>query len=121
MNETLNFKVGENTYTIKFPTVGEYYAIQASKQSLSVGYYNSLSESMVKAANNAADMIDIEATLSVLCSDIMKDLKCDSFKKMGLKDYLMVKESYINQFVPWWREIEELLNPTKKDNKKDES
>ena len=42
MNETLNFKVSGNTYVIKFPTVGDYYAIEASKQSLSVGYYNKL-------------------------------------------------------------------------------
>jgi hypothetical protein len=115
MNETLNFKVGENTYTINFPTVGEYYAIQASKQSLSVGYYNSLSESMVKSANNAADMIDIEATLTILCPSLLKDLKRESFKKLGLKDYLIVKKAYVEQFVPWSKEIEELLNPSKKD------
>ena len=115
MNETLNFKVGDNQYTINFPTVGEYYAIQASKQSLSIGYYNSLTESNVKSANNAADMIDIEATLTILKPDILKDLKCESFKKLGLKDYIMVKAAYVEQIVPWIKEIEELLSPKKND------
>ena len=80
MNETLNFVVNGNTYAINFPTVGDYYAIEASKQSLSLGFYNSLSESSVLSAYNATNMIDIEATLTILCPQLIKDLKCDSFK-----------------------------------------
>lgn len=115
MNETLNFKVGGNTYVIKFPTVGDYYAIEASKQSLSVGYYNSLTQGTTRSASNAADMIDIEATLTILCPEVISKLECDSFKKLGLKDYLEIKKAFVEQITPWWKEIEELLNPTKKD------
>lgn len=117
MNETLNFVVNGNSYLINFPTVGDYYAIEASKQSLSLGFYNSLSESSVLSAYNATDMIDIEATLTILCPQLIKDLKCESFKKLGIKDYLMIKQAYIEQFVPWWKSIQELLNPKKNDEK----
>lgn len=117
MNETLNFVVNGNSYSINFPTVGDYYAIEASKQSLSLGFYNSLSESSVLSAYNATDMIDIEATLTILCPQLIKDLKCESFKKLGIKDYLIVKQAYIEQFVPWWKSIQELLNPKKNDEK----
>lgn len=117
MNETLNFVVNGNSYPINFPTVGDYYAIEASKQSLSLGFYNSLSESSVVSAYNATDMIDIEATLTILCPQLIKDLKCESFRKLGIKDYLMIKQAYIEQFVPWWKSIQELLNP-KKNNEK---
>src|SRR5690606_30476032 len=98
-------------------TVGDYYAIEASKQSLSFGFYNSLSESSVLSAYNATDMIDIEATLTILCPLLIKDLKCESFKKLGIKEYLMIKQAYIEQFVPWWKSIQELLNPKKNDEK----
>ena len=118
MNETLNFVVNGNNYVINFPTVGEYYAIEASKQSLSLGFYNSLSESSVMSAYNATNMIDIEATLTILCPKLIKDLKCDSFKKLGVKDYLMIKDAYVEQFVPWWKEIQELFNPKKKTDDK---
>lgn len=117
MDETLNFVVNGNSYPISFPTVGDYYAIEASKQSLSLGFYNSLSESSVVSAYNATDMIDIEATLTILCPQLIKDLKCESFRKLGIKDYLMIKQAYIEQFVPWWKSIQELLNP-KKNNEK---
>lgn len=117
MNETLNFVVNGNSYHINFPTVGDYYAIEASKQSLSLGFYNSLSESSVVSAYNATDMIDIEATLTILCPQLIRDLKCESFRKLGIKDYLMIKQAYIEQFVPWWKSIQELLNP-KKNNEK---
>jgi len=107
----LEFKVKSNTYTIKFPNVGQIEDIECNKQLISKGMYASLMQMNTKAANDALDMIDMEAFFSILCPDIVKDLKCDSFRDLGVVDYMELKKSYIDQFVPWWTKIQKILRP----------
>ena len=109
--ENLDFKVNGNTYTIKFPTVGEYRAIETMKQTLSANNYSSMSRSMMVTANEALDIIDLEAYLTVLCPKLIEDLKCDSFSQLGLLDYKELRDAFKKQFLPWWNDIEKLLRP----------
>jgi len=113
MVDTLIFKVKGKEYPINFPTVGQYYDIEASKQILGKGFYNSIIQSNLVSASYAADMIDIESFLSVLCPQLMDDLKCKSFKDLGIKDYLELKKAYEEQFVPWWNDVMKLFNTKK--------
>jgi len=100
---------GQNSYTINTPTVGQFYDIEVTKQVLGKGFYASIVSTSTNGAQNAADMIDIEAHLAVLCPDMMKDLKCESFKDLGLVDYNEIKRVYIKSFLPWWKEIQDIL------------
>lgn len=113
MTDTLIFKVKGKEYPINFPTVGQYYDIEASKQVLGKGFYNAIIQSNMKTALHAADMIDIEATLTILAPQLMEDLKCKSFKDLGIKDYLELRDAYEQQFIPWWEDVLKLFNPKK--------
>ena len=79
MTEKIVFKVKtstvENDYEIKLPNVGQYRDIEVYKQMLSNGMYSSLVSSVTNSSLNALDIIDIEATLRVLCPKFMEDLK----------------------------------------------
>lgn len=114
MNKQIVFAVKGNNYTIKFPNVGQFQSIESIKQVLSRGMYLALVQTNTISANNALDMIDIEAYLSVLCPELIKDLKCDKFSDLGLEDYMELKKAYDEQFVPWWNEILKLISPTVK-------
>ena len=105
MNDTLTLNVKGNSYTIKFPTVGEFRQIESLKQVLSNGMYNQLATTTTTQAQHAADMIDIEATLTVLAPDLIKDLKCTNFSDLGIKDYTELRNIYVNDFLPWWNEL----------------
>lgn len=107
----LIFNVKGNTYKISCPTVGQFQNIESIKQVLSKGMYSALIQTNTVSSNKALDMIDVESYLSVLCPDLMKDLKCDSFSQLGLFDYIELKKIYDEQFVPWWNDLLKLISP----------
>ena len=60
-------------------------------------------------------MIDIEAFLTILCPELIKDLKSGSFKELGIEDYMELKNAYEEQFTPWWESVLKLFTPPKRD------
>jgi hypothetical protein len=119
INQGLTFRLKGNEYFIEFPRVGEYRRIETLKQSLSLNTYGSMVRSMTAAAEEALDMIDMEAYFSVMCPKLIEDLKCDSFSDLGLLDYKELKREYQEKFVPWWNDIQKLLQPEPKKQKVD--
>lgn len=99
---------GENEYEIKSPTVGQYRDIEVYKQLFSNGMYASLVTAGTVSAVHALDIIDIEATLRVLCPKFMEDLKCD-IKDLGLTDFAEVKKSFKRDVLPLIQEVEALM------------
>jgi hypothetical protein len=112
MKEKFLFKVKtstvQNEYEINLPTVGQYRDIEVYKQMLSNGMYASLVTSATNSAMNALDIIDIEATLRVLCPKFMEDLKCE-IRDLGLKDFAVIKEAFNRDVKPLADEIEKLM------------
>lgn len=116
MNENLIIRFKGKNYDVRYPRIGEYRTIQAMKQTLSLNTYGGMTHSNLIAAEEALDMIDLESYLTVLCPDLVSDLKC-SFSELGLLDYKELKEVFKDKFIPWWNKIEELLRPQPKLNK----
>lgn len=113
-----NLREGSKKFKISFPTVGQFYDIEAQKQLKGKGLYGSIAGTNTVTAQHAADMIDIESTLSVLCPDIMEEgkggLRCKSFADLDLEDYVEIKRVYVERFTPWWDNILKLLKPEEK-------
>ena len=110
MTESKEFSLKGNKYTIKFPTVGQFYQIEALKQVLGKGFYSSIVQTATMQSSYALDMIDIEATLTVLCPQFLKDLKIDSFQELGLIDYKEIHKAFMSQIAPFLKEVNELLS-----------
>lgn len=111
MNEILNFNFKGKGYTIEYPNIGKYRQIDVLKQSLSLGQYGNLFRTMTKQSEESLDMIDVEAYMTVLCPSLLKSLKIETFSDLSLIDYKELKTAYQDQFIPWWNEIERMLNP----------
>lgn len=109
MENSVFIEISGNKYEIRYPNVGEYYRIECLKQNLSNGSYGNLLLSNSLNAMNALDMIDIEATLLVLAPNLIRDLKVKNLSELGIKDYVMIREAYIKNVVPFFKEINELL------------
>lgn len=107
-SKTINVRGKE--YELNFPTVGQYYAIESMKQKLGRGYYNTLLGNPTKTAQNALDMIDIEATISVLLPGLMQDMKVTSFSELGLVDYKEIRNIYNKEIFPFIKELTDLLS-----------
>jgi hypothetical protein len=111
MQDLLIFKVKGFSYNFKFPNVGGYRQIQVNKQLLSNNTYKSLIQTSHNGSQLAADMVDIEATLSVIAPDqFFKDLPSESISGLGLLDFNELRTAYIDQIVPWWNAIEKALS-----------
>lgn len=106
-------KVFGKEYKVSFPNVGQYYDIEAMKQSLGKGFYNTMLGNVTVSAQAALDMIDAEATITILMPDLVKDLKVDRFKDLGIKDYMQIKQLYDQEIFPFLKEVNKILNPPK--------
>lgn len=111
MNKEIVLNIIGNSYSVSFPTIGQFQAIESLKQVISKGMYSNLMNTNTKSAYASLDMIDVEAHFSVLCPQLLKDLKCDSFMNLGIEDYMIIKKVYDEQFIPWWNEIMGLVSP----------
>lgn len=98
-----------HSYPINFPTVGQFYQIEALKQSLSKGFYNSMVMSPSALAQHALDMIDIEAALSVLAPKLISDLKVKNFSELDIRDYKLIRDEYFTVVAPFFKKITDLL------------
>jgi hypothetical protein len=110
MQDSIILKFKGQSFTLNFPTVGQYRDIQVMKQTLSMNNYSAMYRTMMVDSEDALDMIDIEANLSVLCPEFIKALKVP-FNQLGLVDYIGIRDEYKRVFEPWWLEIMKLLRP----------
>jgi hypothetical protein len=108
--ESKEITVKGRKYEISFPNVGQYYQIEVNKQRLGKGSYNSMIGNPTISAQRALDMIDVEATLSVLCPQLVADLKVKSFSELGLKDFKEISDIYMNEVFPFLKEAEKILS-----------
>lgn len=115
VKEEVKISVKGHEYSVPFPTVGQFYRIEALKQSLSRGYYNSMVMSPTGTAQQALDMIDIEATLTVLVPDLIKDLKVKNFDDLDVRDYKDIRDAYFESVAPFFKEVQDILNGTVKE------
>lgn len=120
INEEVKIKVKGVEYPVAFPNVGQFYQIEAMKQNLARGFYNIMIQSPSVSAQNALDMIDVQACLVVLCPKLIEDLKVKNFAELGVKDYVEIRDAYLKTVVPFFKEINELLTPTVEDEVKGE-
>jgi len=90
---------------LKFPNIGDFRKIESLKQVLSNGMYNQLAGTATNQAQHAADIVDIEAMITVLAPKMIEDeFKSSSFDTLGMKDFKELKDAYLDQIVPWWNE-----------------
>jgi hypothetical protein len=102
MATELKFEVKGNTYTIKVPTPGDMIDVERRKMVLSGGYYGEMMRTSTISAQESLMLVDIQSHFSVLCPELIKDLKCEDLGSMDIDDYKMLKEAYTKEFVPWW-------------------
>lgn len=113
LNQSINIEIKGHTYTLNYPNVGEFYNIEAMKQILGKGHYNSILSAPTTLAESASDMIEAESVLRILCPKFLEDLKVNSFGDLGLADFTEIRQEYRNKILPWFAEMTKVLSSTK--------
>lgn len=108
--------VGDKSYTVNYPNVGEILQIESLKLLYSNNTYGALVKSGHTTANDLLNLVDAMSYFSVLAPEMIKDLKIEDFSKAGPKQQKMITKAFI-EYWTWYRAMNEELN--KEDTKED--
>lgn len=99
MQRSKVLKIKGNEYMVQIPTIGQLRDIENSKVALTP-YYKELVITNTIMSNWVLDLVDMSAYFSVLCPQLLKDLKAP-IEQLDLFDFKELREDYQAQFVPW--------------------
>lgn len=111
--DSLEFTISGNKYEIKDVKVGNFIDFEKAKAQLSGGLYGHIFRMGTVAGDEALTMIDIESFFIAFCPNVLKDLKCNSFRDLGVKDYNEIKKVYVEVLVVWYNNYVNSLRPKK--------
>jgi hypothetical protein len=101
---TKQIKVCGQDYTMNFPTVGQFIDIKVLETNLSQGTM----KQMILGNGDHLDAylyITTYAHLSILCPQMIKDLKVKSMLDLSLEDYEELTQIYLTEIQPWIQEV----------------
>jgi len=110
LKRELNLVIQDNTYQLKFPSVGQLLSIEEMKSNFGLQSYN-LTTSSGSIAYTTGEMV---ATFTVLVPELKKDLNIDSYSNMNMIDSKVLLDAYVNQFLPWFQGWLKEINKTEK-------
>jgi hypothetical protein len=109
-NKVLVVQIEDNTYSIKFPTVRQFLAIENLRMALTDEKYGSMAFSGLKSASFAVDIVDAISAFFTLIPELKEDLHAKSF--MDIDPFLAkaLVKVYKSKFAPWYNAwLDELL------------
>ena len=108
MTNQITVTIKNNSYIVKYPTVGQFLVIETLKQALSNGQYDSLMKANTYEASMAFELINVEAFITTMIPKLVEDLKVSSIRDLGLKDMLEIRQVYMDQIYPFTEDIRKL-------------
>ena len=100
MTSTKTIKVQGQTFTLKYPNVGQFIDIKVLEAKLSQGTSGQL-VSGTSAQLDAFLFITTYAYFSILCPELMKQLKVSSLLELSIKDFEELSKIYLEEIQPW--------------------
>lgn len=99
----------ENRYQVKWPTIQQMIDIEALKITLSKGKYTQMIVGGTKLMNEALNYIDMCSYLTVMCPQLVSDMKVD-IRDLEIGDAnKTLLRVYQEQFLPWWNDYYKMI------------
>lgn len=102
LQKSLQFKVGENSYVVSQPNIGQVIDIEMMKSQITNGNYGKMITNYSKMSILSLDMIDMFAHFKVICPKLLEDLKVDNWSQLDSFDALDLFKAYQGSFKPWF-------------------
>ena len=99
------FNIGEKSFTVKFPNVGQMIDIESLKQALTSNRYGVMVSSGVKSMYLALDIVDTIAFFQVCIPSLGKFYNITNFANVQYDEIKDMVDTYINQIKPWYDEV----------------
>lgn len=105
MQREVILEVAGNSYPIKLPNMGQLIEIEMIKAQITNGTYGQIVGNMSALGVMSLDMVDMIATLNVLCPTMLSDMKVDNWAQLDVFDILEIYRGYAESVSPWFKEF----------------
>jgi hypothetical protein len=102
----ISLPIGDKTYNVNFPNVGQMLEIENNKIVLSGNMYGSLVRSNHKTGTELLNLVDGVAYFSVLCKNFSKDFEIEKFTEMNVLNQKKISFAFVTIFWPWYVKIQ---------------
>lgn len=93
--------IGDNSFVVSFPNVGQIITLEATKQALTDNRYGQMAASGVASMYYALDLVDTIAFLQVCGGDILKYFNISNAAAVSPDKLEKFVEVYAKQIKPW--------------------
>lgn len=98
-----------NTYEVNFPNNGQFIDIEKMKAKMTDGFYSE----MKNGSGNgfyASLIVDMIATFSILCKELLNDLNTKNIFQLNLIQTKPLLDIYKKDYLPWFDEWSQILS-----------
>lgn len=93
--------IGEKSFIVKFPNVGQIISLESAKQALTDNRYGQMAASGVASMYYALDLVDTIAFFQVCGAEILKFFDIKNIASVAPDKLDMFVETYSEQIKPW--------------------
>ena len=93
--------IGEKSFIVKFPNVGQIISLESAKQALTDNRYGQMAASGVASMYYALDLVDTIAFFQVCGAEILKFFDIKNIASVAPDKLDMFVETYAEQIKPW--------------------
>ena len=97
--------IGEKSFIVNFPNVGQMIDIESMKQSLTGNRYGSMASSGIASMYLALDIVDTIAFLTICVPDIAKYYNIIDYSSLSSDKINTYVTVYKEQILPWYNKI----------------
>jgi hypothetical protein len=101
LEKQISVKIKENSYTVKYPSVGQFLDIESRKAELANGQYLNMIKSGTNLSFDALECIDAIANLEVLLPKLKEHLKVNSILEIDAIDFKELRSIFRLQLIPF--------------------
>lgn len=112
--------IGEKSFIVNFPNVGQMIDIESMKQGLTGNRYGSMASSGIASMYMALDVVDAISFLTVVVPDIAKYYNIQDYTKLSPDKMSEYTKIYKEEILPWYNsilmELRGITNESEKEN-----
>lgn len=113
LKSTKTIKIGDKSFQVSYPTVGQIIAIENKKMFLTNDkYVDYVANSLTLGQRFALDLVDVLSTFTVLIPELSKELAVDNVLDLDPITGKALIAVYKNEFLPWWSELQKVIHET---------
>lgn len=105
IERTKKVTIGEKSFVVNFPNVGQMIDIESMKQSLTGNRYGSMASSGIASMYMALDVVDTISFLTICVPDIAKYYNIQDYTTLPADKMNQYVKLYKDEILPWYNKI----------------